>query len=271
MNKSLFVFMSILLVVITLKMPKVFAQQCFIYNGYKWPVNSVTYHINSDLQTPYATQEEYESAIVAAAGSWNSAGAAFEFIRGENVNYDRGQEPSGIYQVGWFVGSGTDPAAYSYIVINNGSLTKIETYYNQWYQFTTNPGQGQLDIQSTIVHEFGHWLNLADETDFWCLDNVMYYLLEYAQIKRYLTQDDQNGIIYIYGQNPFTSLSFNPFLNRDHYFFNYQPKVLSYINSEAVNKGKANKTNLPKSKENKLFTTPKPEAYLGEIKKEENK
>jgi Matrixin len=263
MNKRLWEFLGILLLFLTLQISKIFAQQCFIYNGYKWPVNSVTYHINSNLQTPYATQEEYETAIVAAAGSWNSAGSAFEFIRGENVNYDRDTEPDTVYQVGWYVVP-NDTAAYTHIIINNSLITKVETYYNQWYQFSTNPGQGQLDIQSTIVHEFGHWLNLADETDFWCSNNVMYYLLDYAQIKRDLTLDDENGIVYIYGQNPITSLIINPFLSRQHYFYDYDPRVLLY-SIGADNQGKTKHTvssNDNNSKKGcncskyKLFTTP---------------
>jgi Subtilase family len=71
-------------------------------------------------------------------------------------------------------------------------------------------------------------------------------------------------------QNPISRLTTNPFLNREHYFFQYEPKVLFYINSEVVNKEKVNKTNSPITPQNKLFTTPKHEAYRVEIKKEEN-
>ncbi len=278
MNRKILNLIRMSILFIVLNFPTIFAQQCYIYPGYKWPVNTVTYHINGLLGDAFASQEDYKTAIKAAASSWSAAGSVFRFNKGDDVYYDKGQEPNGIYQVGYYNDPTPDPngkiplALTLTSVDNNNQIVKVETYFNKYWQFSIDPNYTQYDIQSLILHEFGHWLYLGDETDPEdCSDNVMFQGLTYHQIKRDLTTDDKNGIIKIYGQDGISQLKLNPFLNRHHYFFSYEPKVLFYINSETVNKRKTNKTNLPKSPENKLYTTPKPEAYLGEIKKEGNK
>ncbi len=75
MKKGILKFIWIL-IICALQTSNIFAQ-CFIDLGYKWPVNSVTFHINNSLATPLATQQEYETAVKNAATTWNDVGTSF--------------------------------------------------------------------------------------------------------------------------------------------------------------------------------------------------
>ncbi|MCW9065459.1 MAG: matrixin family metalloprotease, partial [Ignavibacteriaceae bacterium] len=142
---------------------------------------------------------------------------------------DRGEEPSYIFQVGKFYEAG-GPLGLTDIFINTSDeIIKAETYVNKYYWFTIDPNSTEYDIQSHVLHEFGHWLRLLSEEDFGCIENVMYKYLFQGEVKRNLTQDDKNGIVYIYGQNPIIQLTINPLKDRQKYFFEYGPEVLSYI------------------------------------------
>ncbi|MFZ1080626.1 MAG: T9SS type A sorting domain-containing protein [Candidatus Kryptoniota bacterium] len=176
--------------------------QCYIWQGQRWSGSSVTYHINSDLKTAYATQQDYENAINSAVSQWNNAGSDFQFAQGSDVNYGPGNEPDGTYQIGYYVQGNDQRTAYTNVSYNTQTLliTQVETYFNQAYAFSANPNSIQLDIWSEAVHELGHWLDLQDETDASCSQNVMYEYLSYGDIShRYLTSDDKSGIVYVYG------------------------------------------------------------------------
>ncbi len=237
MNNPYLKFILLLILFITLQISKIFAQHCYIYEGQRWQTGFVTYHINSILGNAFATQAEYETAIIAAAASWSNAGAYFEFIKGNNVDYERGQEPAGIFQVGKFYEflGGLGVTDINLNPNNPNEIIKACTYFNTYYFFTTEPDFTEYDIQSNILHEFGHWLRLGDEEDINCYDNVMYEGLPAGEIKRNLTQDDKNGIAFIYGQNPATPLEVNKLLNKQHYFFDYEPEILLYSQKKTGN------------------------------------
>ncbi len=178
--------------------------QCYLsYYGWKWPTNNVTYHINSGLGTVLATQQEYETAIRSAASQWNDAGSNFQFAEGDEVAYEKGFEASGIYQVGYYVGDSNDNnLMLTNVFASSGTITRTETYVNQFYPISANPTSNQFDLSSHILHEFGHWLDLADETNSTCSSNVMYYYFGPGDIAhRSLTDDDEAGIIALYGSS----------------------------------------------------------------------
>jgi hypothetical protein len=56
-----------------------------------------------------------------------------------------------------------------------------------------------MDIETVALHEFGHWLNLADLYDPADSDNVMYGYISTGDVKRWLRSCDIDGICYIYG------------------------------------------------------------------------
>ena len=179
--------------------PVVFAQYSYQYSGERWTGNSVTYHINNDMQTIYATQADFENAIDSAEAQWNNAGAYFQFEKGADVPYDPGTEPPGTFQVGYITLINSDTTAYTSVTTVNGELSQVETYFNYQYEFAANPNSNQLDIWTEAAHEFGHWLSLLDEVT--VPQDVMYEDMTYGDTsRRHLASDDQNGIIYIYGR-----------------------------------------------------------------------
>ncbi|MCL4510230.1 MAG: hypothetical protein M1470_04095 [Bacteroidetes bacterium] len=150
--------------------PSVFSQ-CYIWNGNQWTGNSVTYSINSGLATNDASEQDWKNAINSAVAQWNGAGANFEFNQGSDVSYDPNTEPAGVYQLGWYAQSGDPTTAYTNVTDdpnNSAVITKVETYFNEAYDYSANPSSTQLDIWTIAVHELGHWLDLQSETDPGC-------------------------------------------------------------------------------------------------------
>ena len=217
--------------------PWIFAQ-CYVANGVRWPANAstVTYHINSGLATSFATQQDYENAIDSAAAQWDNAGANFKFAKGSDVNYSQGNEPSDISQVGYYINDQDSSNAITvpYVWDGTDTLAKVETYLNQAYIFSANPNSDELDIWTTAAHEFGHWLDLLDETDPSCSQNVMYkYLANGNTSRRYLTQDDKDGIISIYG-DAITGIKDYITITEDLNYYNVNQYYLNYIHASFV-------------------------------------
>lgn len=205
------------------------AQQCFIYSGKKWNISSVTYRINSNLGDAFATQIQYETSIYNAAQSWNNAGANFQLIKGTNVDYERGSEPINVFQVGKYY-EFAGPLGWTDRYLNADDPTEIKkacSYFNSYYFWSVEPDATNYDIESNILHEFGHWLALLNETNPTCYTNVMYEGFVAGTKKRILSQDDKNGILFIYGQNPILPLEKKILQDVQPNFFDYEPEFYS--------------------------------------------
>ena len=123
------------------------------------------------LATNDASEQDWKNAINSAVAQWNGAGANFEFNQGSDVSYDPNTEPAGVYQLGWYAQSGDPTTAYTNVTDdpnNSAVITKVETYFNEAYDYSANPSSTQLDIWTIAVHELGHWLDLQSETDPGC-------------------------------------------------------------------------------------------------------
>jgi hypothetical protein len=59
----------------------------------------------------------------------------------------------------------------------------------------SEPGFGQVDLQSIVLHELGHWVPLAHDSN---ADAVMYSILAPQQIKREMSMFDVDHISEIY-------------------------------------------------------------------------
>jgi predicted Zn-dependent protease len=62
-----------------------------------------------------------------------------------------------------------------------------------WHNYP--PNSQYFDVQSVVLHEFGHFLGLNHSNDG---DAVMYNSISGGVIKRSLYYDDSNGIYSIY-------------------------------------------------------------------------
>lgn len=153
------------------------------FGGIYWNTDTVTYDMTS-LPGSWQTQVLY------AAGSWNGAGADFEFI-------SNSQSINEIYQE-YMPDESAIGLAGGYRIVGTDYWYSTWMKFNTKYTFSTNGASGTYDIQSIAVHEFGHWLKLND-VYFWPWEGkVMYFTINTGTIRRDLHQDDIDGINAIY-------------------------------------------------------------------------
>jgi len=177
----------------------------FSYGGYKW-VNllgdpQVNYRINENCAD--CTGEG--TAVQVGAATWSNAGAAFSFkYNGSHSNTDVGANLNNDIMWSNSLPEGTLAQASSWGtagVMEEADIAFNDSYYD-WSSDNT-PGASELDIQSIITHELGHWLTLRDlygnigsQND---VAKVMYGRGGPSELKRELHSDDVAGILYIYG------------------------------------------------------------------------
>ena len=142
-------------------------------------------------------------AIQNAANTWNNAGAKFTFSSGgaTNIVNTPDADSDGINSINWstnFPSGSTTLAQTTYwYSIPSGNITESDCVFNAnkiWSTAAVTPA-GQFDVETVMLHEFGHYL---------CLDHsvapaVMQPTVPSGAQRRVLTADDINGIIAIYG------------------------------------------------------------------------
>ena len=88
----------------------------------------------------------------------------------------------------------------------NGKLTNTEVdidinIYYSWFTDTTLTKpipSSQVDLHSCMLHELGHLLGLSDIIGNTNTDSAMHQGLAYGENRRYLAQDDKDGLAAIY-------------------------------------------------------------------------
>lgn len=204
MNKKYFIIFTLIILGI-MPLTPVFA---YVYNGYKWSNNSVTYYVNETWANWHGV-----TATTLAAQAWNQAGGAFTFVYGgttlrnpntfDDINYtndnfnDIGFYPAGNNGVIARVAELRWPSSPT--VIFEADLT-----FNTHYPFSNNGEPDFYDVRNITTHELGHWLSLghtqwyncwpftlnsATMCDFALTGDVSYQTLE---------QDDIDGAKSIY-------------------------------------------------------------------------
>ena len=158
--------------ILLLSVSQLFAQ-VYLTEGWHWARNYVIYHVNENLGiNSTATQQQWETAIDSAAAQWDNAGANFRFIKGTDVDWAMGSEPTGGYQLSYNYISGSDDVAVTSVIAESSdyypadTLVSVETYFNTYYDFVPSPpatASNDIDIRTDAVHELGHWLDLEDE------------------------------------------------------------------------------------------------------------
>lgn len=173
----------------------------FGFDGKRWPGTFpiINYSVNP------AGVSGRVAAIQAAAMSWNNAGAMFNFVY-DGTTDKTVREQDGHNVVIWEdLRSGVIGAARIWSDDDSNIIETdfaFSTRYN-WNTADTCPPD-QMDVQTTAVHEMGHWLFLRDlygdkpgypqDTE-----KIMYGFGFRGQIKRTIHEDDRDGIVYIYG------------------------------------------------------------------------
>lgn len=172
----------------------------FGYGGVKWPNSPVLYRVNEN----YAGITGEGQAIQNGANSWNGAHSNFMF-QYDGPHSNNTASRNSINEILWGT-LNTSSLAESSMIISNGYIVECDIVYNANINWTTTPGVPSLsyDIESSAVHELGHWLNLRDL--YGTLDGEydqqkILFGFSYADRgKRDLHPDDVAGITWIYGQ-----------------------------------------------------------------------
>ncbi|MCE7987950.1 MAG: hypothetical protein DYG89_42845 [Caldilinea sp. CFX5] len=140
----------------------------------------------------------FRQAILTAAATWSAvAGADFTLsYAGETNATATGY--NGVNEV-LFMPKGSQERAAAAQVWYTADQTIVEAdiWINEDYAWnaTGNPAANEVDLQSALLHEFGHWLILGHSAD---ANTVMFARLHSGALKRELQPPDERGIRAIY-------------------------------------------------------------------------
>jgi hypothetical protein len=181
----------------------------YVYSGAKWfgpnPMEE-SYLINvntGDAGGANGSVEAFRNAIIAAANSWGSAGAAFSMQHGGPTSVTtKGYDEKNV--IFWEnMGSTTTLAEATWWTFDKGRIVETDIRFNDYYVWdaTGAPAKGEPDLQSIAVHELGHWLSLSHDTEPGCpsAGPVMCASYVMGTVKRALSANDIAGVKAIYG------------------------------------------------------------------------
>jgi len=145
------------------------------------------------------------AAVQKAAATWSNAGAKFTFTYGgttANLDAPSYDGTNGIWWSSTYFsqGSKTLAEATRWFYEDTGDIIEVDCVFNDnnnWSTAATTPG-GQFDVETVMLHEFGHYLSLGHSNP----PAVMQPTVPSGAQRRTLTTDDINGIIAIYGAAP---------------------------------------------------------------------
>jgi predicted Zn-dependent protease len=147
-----------------------------------WPSHQIAYAILPDIPTGW------HGAIDSAAAAWNGAASPFTFTKtGNPVATTIGLE------------NRDGGVAHTYRQTSSSTtLSRTWTNFNTRYAHNVG-GSNAYDVQNTMTHEFGHWLNLGDITDSSCSEVTMFATVSIGETKkRSLASADQAAINWQY-------------------------------------------------------------------------
>lgn len=140
----------------------------------------------------------FRAAIIGAAQSWSAvANADFALTYGGPSSATQTGH-NGINEVLFMHKGATERAAAAQVWYRaDGTIIEADIWINDDYRWdaTGQPAADEVDLQSALLHEFGHWLILGhtDRTD-----SVMFPRLATGTTKRNLQVEDMAGISAIY-------------------------------------------------------------------------
>jgi len=178
----------------------------FGYDSKKWNATAVTYYINAS-----GGPSGSSSAIQSAANTWSNAGSRFVFQYGGTATSGFGYD--GINVISFAnLGSSTIIGQATYWFNSSGIIREADIQFNTQFPFSADPTptSNKMDLQTTALHELGHWLNILDLYGDNDSSKAMYGYGSYGVVKRILNSGDQSGIRWIYGISTSTTTTVQP-------------------------------------------------------------
>lgn len=121
------------------------------------------------------------------------------------------------------------------VLPNSPKVTQARIAFNGTASFPTNLFSDvncvavpwdRTSFTYVAMHEMGHILGLPH---CWFGGSVMYYQMPLGPNVCYIASGDVTWMLTLILQNPVISLEINPFLDKKHYFFEYEPEIFPYI------------------------------------------
>lgn len=198
------------------------ATESFVYQGYHWPGPNPmgeSYRVNSNSAHSggaNGSTADFLDAVIEAGLTWNAVDTAdFNFTYGGTTAISAAQY-DGINAVFWLDVGCPGPLATSYWWYSPSTLVISEADIQMndcWaWDATGAPDWDEVDVQSVVLHEIGHWLSLLHDDDPICSTGaagrpIMCSTYVLGTLSHTLHANDRAGISYIY---PAATLSPTP-------------------------------------------------------------
>jgi hypothetical protein len=142
----------------------------------------------------------FRSAADQAAFSWSSTGALWTFWFGGSrtgVSYDPDVQ-DGLNVIDFGPPRDSDARGETVLffsLADENRIIEADTVLNDAFPFATSGEPGAYDVQTVVLHELGHWLELLHSDN---PGDVMYRTIGVGEVKRSLSNDDRDGIRFLY-------------------------------------------------------------------------
>ena len=178
----------------------------YVYNERKWPTGNVSFYVNLNsgkLDIGNGTANDFLAAILNGAMTWSMAEAAdftLTYIGATETAASNYDSTNNVF----FIDKGLvdengvrQPLATATVWFRNGVILDADITVNDAYPWdaTGQPARAEIDLESVILHEFGHWLSLGHDPD---NRAAMFYAITTGTLKRALFDNDRRGIEFIY-------------------------------------------------------------------------
>lgn len=152
--------------------------------------------MKDDFYINIKATENQIAACLGAALTWSNSGACFRFSYG-GTSQVTGTAYDGTNVIYWgsYLPEQTLAQTTYWFNISTGCLLEVDCGFNDQLPWSTAGDGSAYDIETCMLHEFGHYLSLNHSQN---PEAIMYPY--YSGIKRSLSDDDKAAIIRMYGK-----------------------------------------------------------------------
>lgn len=178
----------------------------YVYKNMKWATETVPFSVNPNsarMNSDAGTENDFLEAILNAATTWSMVASANFTLEYTGLTTTAVAAYDGANHI-FFADKGlTDsngvrqPLAVATVWFRNGVILDADIGINDAYAWdaTGAPERTEIDLESVVLHELGHWLALGHDPD---SRAIMYYAITAGTLKRAIFDNDRRGIEFIY-------------------------------------------------------------------------